>query len=547
MTLAKRSSWLVILLSVLSLFIVACQPLPPVVIKAVPDEEVTLTSLGPGAELNDSQLALSGRGRSGSEVIVLVDGVLVGGTRIGSDGAWSLEINLTEPGDHQLQVKAINAEREVVAETEPVTFSFAPEAGSEPEAEVEVVSPSLSLPDGGQGLNPGPLLLSGQGQPDGIVQILIDGQAVGATDVGDDGTWSLEINLSEPGQYQLSVQALAAGGSVTAETEPVSVSLEAEPESEVEVVSPSLSLPDGGEGLSAGPLLLSGEGQPGGVVQILIDGQSVGETEIGDDGTWSLEIDLSEPGQYQVSVQALAADGSVVAETEPVSASIASSAAETEEAAATETEEAAATETEETATETEETAATETEEAAATETEESATSETEASTTETEESATSETESSAATTMAPDIIFPANGADILVGQLTLIGPGKPGAKVEILDDSAVLGTAEVSAEGEWSFTFEPAAGDYQFTVRPDGDQTVSDRVINVRVTADEDSIDCDLNPGFERGDHYVVGTCDTLSSISQDLDLNFDDFWAANPQVEDPDLIYPGQFLTLSQ
>ena len=373
MTLVKKSGWLVTLLSVLSLFIVACQPIAPLVIEVIPEEEVTLTSLGPGARLTDSELTLIGRGRPGTEVLVLVDDLLVDVAQVGLDGTWSSEISLTEPGEHQLRVKAVNANRVVVAETEPVSFSFAPAA---------------------------------------------------------------------------------------------------------EEVRPSLSLPGGGEGLTTGSLLLTGRGQPGSEVRILVDGQPVGETRIGDDGTWSLETSLTEPGEHQLWLQTLDTGGTVIAETEPVSASFGPSAA---------------------------------------------------------------------TTTALDIIFPADGADILLGQLSLVGPGEPDSQVEILDNSVVLGTAVISSDGEWSFTLEPATGAHQFAVRPGGDQAVRGRVVNATVIGVGESYDCSLNPGLDRGDNYIVGTCDTLGSISQQLGLSFENLRAANPQVEDPDLIYPGQILTVPQ
>jgi len=44
----------------------------------------------------------------------------------------------------------------------------------------------------------------------------------------------------------------------------------------------------------------------------------IGRTTVGSDGTWQFTANLAEPGEYSLGVRSLAADGSVVAESEPV-------------------------------------------------------------------------------------------------------------------------------------------------------------------------------------------------------------------------------------
>jgi hypothetical protein len=152
--------------------------------------------------------------------------------------------------------------------------------------------------------------------------------------------------------------------------------------------------------------------------------------------------------------------------------------------------------------------------------------------------------------LGPDFLFPADGADVItgqviVGQLTLIGSGEPGTEVEILDGSDVLDTAQVNAEGEWYYTFEPEAGIHRFAARSLADTTATSNVIQVRVAKPDDGIDCNSNPGIDRINTYVVGTCDTLSGIGRELGISLDAVIAANPGIEDPDLIFPGQFVTI--
>jgi hypothetical protein len=252
------------------------------------------------------------------------------------------------------------------------------------------------------------------------------------------------------------------------------------PEAEPTVMMPSLNLPEGRVGLVDGGIALSGRGEPGTEVQVLVDDQIVGVTEVGSGGSWSLETTVVEAGDHQLVVQTLDVEGAVMSESEPVSVSVTAPQV---------------------------------------------------------------------TATTPEFIFPIDGADLLMGPLTLVGYGQAGTEVEVVDGTAVLGLAEVNAAGEWTYTFAPTEGEHQLAARLPGDETAMSDLVVVLVTSDKDSIDCNFsNPGINRGDTYIVGTCDTLNEISQDLTLDFDALVEANPQLNpDLDLIYPGQILNLPQ
>lgn len=51
--------------------------------------------------------------------------------------------------------------------------------------------------------------------------------------------------------------------------------------------------------------------------------------------------------------------------------------------------------------------------------------------------------------------------------------------------------------------------------------------------------------GQLRGMHWIVAGCDTLTRISQVTGISLDKLLAANPEIEDPDLIYPSQRIRL--
>lgn len=273
------------------------------------------------------------------------------------------------------------------------------------------------------------------------------------------------------------------------------------------MAQPTVDISSSGLRTSDGELELSGTGLAGFEVQVVVDGQVLGVTEVGEDGAWSLEVTFVKPGEQTLTVQTLSR-GYVVGESAPVPVSVAG-VTETAQASTSPTTEAEPAEP---------TSEGDEEEAPA---------------------------STTSVTIAPELLFPTDGADVLTGQLTLIGPGQPGAGVEILDNSVVLGTTEVDVDGEWRFTFEPQAGDYRFAVRSVGDTTTPDRFVEIRVTSDANSIDCFSNPGIDRGEVFVVGTCDTLEDISKLKGVSLEDLEAANSQLEDPDMLYPGDFVTI--
>ncbi len=137
------------------------------------------------------------------------------------------------------------------------------------------------------------------------------------------------------------------------------------------------------------------------------------------------------------------------------------------------------------------------------------------------------------------IIFPANNADIIVGRLGIIGSSEAGTEIELSDNGSVIGSAVTDAAGEWIFvTAVEQKGAHQLTAKPTG--AGAGESVTINVVAATDSYNCASNPGINRGDTYIVGTCDTLGSLTQ---AEVEALLAANPQIENPDLIYPGDIL----
>ena len=111
----------------------------------------------------------------------------------------------------------------------------------------------------------------------------------------------------------------------------------------------------------------------------------------------------------------------------------------------------------------------------------------------------------------------------------------------------MLGTTQVNSEGEWLYTYDPPKGPHQYTVRPASETTATNGAVAARVATPAEGIDCHSNPGIDRDSTYIVGTCDTLSAIGQAKGVTLEAVVAANPQFEDPDLIFPGDFVYLPE
>ncbi len=229
-----------LLILLLAIRAMPSQPAPAPAVKVeltnAPSTEVILATQPPtppaaATEMGSNTLALTGNGAPGSTVEILIDGQVVGTAQVSGDGTWSFTTVLAEPGDHTIGVRTAEA-------TSTVT-----------------VTPTLVG---------GVLLLTGNGEPGSEVQILIDGEVAGSTQVGSDGAWSFTTSLTEPGDHTINVLSMS------------------------EATAPLFTSPADGAELPLGEIRLAGTGKPG-VEVIVLDNEVVAGTAIADaDGQWSI-------------------------------------------------------------------------------------------------------------------------------------------------------------------------------------------------------------------------------------------------------------------
>ncbi|MCB0166765.1 MAG: hypothetical protein KDI79_21240 [Anaerolineae bacterium] len=261
----------------------------------------------PGAALAAGPLALSGTGAPGSDVEIMANGRSLGKAVVGADGTWTFDGTLDEPGDYEVVVNGLDADGNTVASAEAATLSLTAPT-------VDLVAPTIDLPEGERPA--GKVTLTGTGAPGSQVEIVVDGESLGTTEVGADGTWTFDGTLDEPGDYEVVVNGLDADGNPFAPTKATTLSLAAPA---VDVIAPTIDVLQGD--LSAGEVTLTGAGTPGSEVEIVANGESLGTTTVGDDGVWAFDTSLDEPGDYEITVNSLTADGAVEASSEPITVS----------------------------------------------------------------------------------------------------------------------------------------------------------------------------------------------------------------------------------
>lgn len=139
--------------------------------------------------------------------------------------------------------------------------------------------------------------------------------------------------------------------------------------------------------------------------------------------------------------------------------------------------------------------------------------------------------------------------------MALKGTGQPGVEIEILDNGVIVGRAIVQADGTWSYDYKCEPGSHAITVQNPGDTENASAAVNIEVAAaatepaaDSATVSCsaaNAPKGVDQGTTYIVARCEYMGLIAQRTGVKLADLIAANPQVTNPNLIYPGQVLNL--
>ncbi|MBI3159928.1 MAG: LysM peptidoglycan-binding domain-containing protein [Chloroflexi bacterium] len=240
--------------------------------------------------------------------------------------------------------------------------------------------------------------------------------------------------------------------------------------------------------LAAGPNTFVGTASGGAIVRVLSNGEPQGESPLSTAGQWRVETELPE-GRHVVVAQALDTAGNVLAETNPQAFIV---------------------------------------------------------------------NPVAAVLPAPVILRPMPGDTLRAGPVTFSGTTAPGTTVVMNSGGGLLASAEVDASGAWTAVIELPQGELTvlaIATHPATGQSAESlpltlTVLPAAVSGDTEPGEPAPPPGPCGVGHitragYVVAPCENLTRISERLGVTLGALLAANPQILDPDLIYPGQILII--
>ncbi|MCB0177910.1 MAG: hypothetical protein KDI62_06760 [Anaerolineae bacterium] len=258
----------------------------------------------PSAELFTGSVTLLGTGEPATGIELRLNDEPFVRTTVDDAGLWAATGTIDEPGEYEVVVNALDEAGHVVAASEPVVIPVV-SLGS------DVTPPTFDLPVAE--LTSGEITLTGTGEPGSEVEIVVDSDVVGTVTVGEDGFWSWTGSIDQPGNHQVVINSLDADGNVIAASNPAPLTIAAP-----DVTVPALISPQAGDTLLAGRQTFRGTGEPETELEIVVDGESMGTTTVRDNGAWSFAETIDGTGEIEVVINALDAEGEVVASSEAV-------------------------------------------------------------------------------------------------------------------------------------------------------------------------------------------------------------------------------------
>lgn len=280
----------------------ASQLYPFAILPALAMESLSADAGMVDARYGNGQVKLFGKSDPYAKLDLWLNGKKIGTTSADAIGNWRFAAPVAENGQYQLQVAkegaaatAGNEYRFRVAEetlpkateiaqlTAVVTPTIAPTTTPSPTAlpatAVPNISPSINGDFQGTTIPLGDVLIDGKGQPDSVIELLLNNVVVGTAAVGADGNWQYGWALG-PGNYTLQARSIDDSALISELIQFTVVDLNA----------PSIqALPID---IGAETVKLTGKGQPNTTLTILQDGLPVGTVVTGADGAWSLDVPL---------------------------------------------------------------------------------------------------------------------------------------------------------------------------------------------------------------------------------------------------------------
>ncbi|ECY5015165.1 BapA prefix-like domain-containing protein, partial [Salmonella enterica subsp. enterica serovar Typhi] len=274
-------------------------PAQPVITSATDDVPGMTGTLDNGALTNDSRPTLNGTGEAGATIRILDNGVEIGSATVDQSGNWRFTPNTPlESNAHIFTAVATDPAGNSGQLSDGFTLNIDAQA-----PDVPVITSVIDdnnqptvpvLP--GQSTDDRQPILNGTGEPGATITIFDNGTPLGTAQVGENGSWTFPVprNLSE-GSHNLTVSATDPAGNTSAVSAPWTIVVDITPPAIPVLTSVVDDQPGITGNLVSGQLTndatptLNGRGEAGATINVYLDGNpaSIGTTTVNSDGTWS--------------------------------------------------------------------------------------------------------------------------------------------------------------------------------------------------------------------------------------------------------------------
>lgn len=237
--------------------VAANMPEEPTVVAALPAPTIGEVDIA-----ENDNILLAGTGAPGETLNILVDGASVGSVVVGSDGNWTYDLGMFDPGTYEVVTQGYDQESNLER------FTIAA-----PEQPVTLAAPLIAQIDAADSGN---VTVSGSGEPGETLDILVDGAVVDTVTVDADGNWTYSLGAFDPNTYSVMVQGYDQA------SDPSDFTIQSpDPTISVEIVEVN---PQGGPGE---PVTLVGTATPNSIVTLMLNGVPFDTVETDANGNWT--------------------------------------------------------------------------------------------------------------------------------------------------------------------------------------------------------------------------------------------------------------------
>lgn len=305
-------------------FVVVVDTLPPAAptITSVIDDQPGNTTLANGQLTNDAQPTLNGKGEIGTIITIRDNGDAIGTAQVDESGNWRFTPDAPlGQGQHIFTTVATDQAGNSGGVSSSFTIELDSVAPSIPviSSVQDSTAPTTGPITNGQTTNESRPALSGTGEIGATITVLSDGQPIGTTTVGANGTWSLTpTDALSNGPHTLTVTATDSAGNTSQPSNSftliVDTVLPGTPAitQVADDVGPLIGNLNNGQATNDPLPTLSGTAEANSTVRVYDNGSFIGFTSADGTGAWSFTpgTELGN-GNHALTVTATDAAGNV--------------------------------------------------------------------------------------------------------------------------------------------------------------------------------------------------------------------------------------------